>query len=323
MITIAIDAMGGDNAPLAIIKGTQQAAKEMTEVNMVLVGDGEVIKSNLDLSLKNVEVVHANDVISNEDDPTRAVKRKESSMMKAILLAKGGDVDAVVSAGNTGAFMAGGTLLAGRIKGIERPALSPILPSVSGSGVLLLDAGANVSPKPEHLNQYAILGDIYARKVMARDNPKIGLLNVGAEEKKGTEVVKKAYKLISELDGVNFVGNVEGRDVMMGACDVVIADGFSGNVLLKTMEGTAMSLMKMMKEEFTSDLSGKLGAYILKPKFKEIKQKMDYSEHGGAPLLGLKKPLIKAHGSSDSNAVKNAIKQAVRCVEGNITNLER
>ncbi|GAF19625.1 phosphate:acyl-ACP acyltransferase PlsX [Bacillus sp. JCM 19046] len=238
-------------------------------------------------------------------------------MVLAVTEVKEGRADACISAGNTGALMTAGLLYVGRQKGIDRPALSPMLPTRDGNGFLLLDVGANMEAKAEHLLQYAIIGDAYMKQVRQVQKPRIGLLNVGTEAGKGTELTKQAQELLEQSD-VHFIGNVEARDLLDGVCDVVVCDGFSGNLVLKTIEGTAKMLFSMIKEELTSSLSAKLAAGMLKPKFSKIKEKMDYSEYGGAGLFGLQAPVIKAHGSSDANAVFHAIRQAKNMVDQDV-----
>ena len=220
-----------------------------------------------------------------------------------------GRADACISAGNTGALMAAGLFIVGRIEGIERPALAPTLPTLDGKGFVFLDVGANVDARPEHLLQYALMGSVYAKKARGIANPRVGLLNVGTEDQKGNDLAKRAFQLIQEAN-VNFVGNVEARDLLQGVADVVVTDGFTGNVALKTIEGTAISMFSMLKEALTSNFSSKLAAAVLKPKLLELKKKMDYSEYGGAALFGLNAPVIKAHGSSDANAIFHAVRQA-------------
>ncbi len=317
---IAVDAMGGDHAPQAIVEGALQAARKLTDVHIVLVGHEQQIKQYTNRTLpNNIEIVHASEVIDpDEKEPAKAIRRKkDSSMAIALDMVKEKKVEAVISAGNTGAFMAGGVFITKRIEGIERPALAPILPTLEGTGVLVLDVGANMDAKPEHLLQYAMMGHIYSQNVMGIQRPRIGLLNVGTEELKGNELTKEAYALF-ESQAFHFVGNVEARDIPFGVCDVVVCDGFSGNILLKSMEGIASALFQVMKEEFSRSLVSKVGATLLKPSLRGIKKKMDYTEYGGAPLLGLQGACIKAHGSSNAHAIKNAIFQAVRFVEKDV-----
>lgn len=318
---IAIDAMGGDHAPGLIVQGALEAAKEWPDVQLVLVGDKAAIEPLLKEGLPaNVTLHQADEVIGTDDEPVRAVRRKKgSSMVVAGQLVKDKEVDAMLSAGNTGALMTTGLLVVGRMEGIERPALAPILPTMVGSsGVLSLDMGANMDAKPEHLLQYAIMGSIYRAKVHGVQNPRVGLLNVGSEAKKGNELTKAAYELLEDAP-VQFVGNVESRDVFDGKCDVLVCDGFAGNILLKAMEGTAGAIFSTLKEAFGSSILTKLAAAVMLPKLKTLKQKLDYKEHGGAPLLGLNGLVIKCHGSSDAYAVKNAVRQARIALQANLT----
>ncbi|MRX70559.1 phosphate acyltransferase PlsX [Bacillus lacus] len=306
---IAIDAMGGDNAPQAVIEGTMKAAGAFPDLEITLVGNESIINQYL-TNNERISVIHTEEVIEAEDEPVRAVRRKKQASM--VLMAnevKEGRAAACISAGNTGALMTAGLFIVGRIQGIERPALSPTLPTIDGKGFLLLDVGANVDARAEHLQQYAVMGSIYAEKVRGITKPRVGLLNVGTEEKKGNELTRQAFQLLSETEDINFIGNVESRDLLEGAADVVVTDGFTGNVALKTIEGTALSVFSMLKGALTSSMKSKLAAAVLKPQLKEIKNQMDYSEYGGAALFGLKAPVIKAHGSSDANAIYNAIRQ--------------
>lgn len=308
---IAIDAMGGDNAPKSTVEGAVLAAKKYSDIEIILVGQtDEINKYFSDDIPENISVVDAKEVILTEDEPVRAVRRKkDSSLVVASKLVKEGNADAVITAGNTGAFMTAGLLIAGRIKGIERPALAPVLPTTGENGVLVLDVGANMDPAPEHLAQYALMGKVYSEQVLGVANPRVGLLNVGTEDTKGNELMKKTFPLLKELP-INFVGNVEARDISSGACDVLVCDGFTGNVVLKLTEGLASSIFKLLKVELTRNSMSKLGALILKPGLKNIKKEMDYSEVGGAPLLGVNGAFIKAHGSSDPKAIMNAVRQA-------------
>jgi glycerol-3-phosphate acyltransferase PlsX len=318
-LKIAVDAMGGDHAPQAIVEGALQAAQSIPHVHIYLVGDEKQIKQYMmEDCPPNIEIIHTTEVIEADEEPVRAIRRKkDSSMVVALEMTEKQEADVVISAGNTGAFMSGGIFITKRIDQIERPALAPILPSIHGTGTLLLDVGANMDAKPEHLLQYALMGNVYANKVMNVPVPRIGLLNVGTEANKGSEVTKKAYTLLSD-QSFHFVGNVEARDIPYGVCDVVVCDGFSGNILLKTMEGLASAIFEIMKQEFTESVWRKLGAAILKPGLRKMKKKLDYTEYGGAPLLGLQGACIKAHGSSNAVAIKNAIFQAVRFVEKDV-----
>ncbi|WP_121661379.1 phosphate acyltransferase PlsX [Metabacillus litoralis] len=305
---LAIDAMGGDNAPQAVVEGVMKAITVFPDLEVTLIGQEDKIKTYLTDSTR-ISILHTDEVIEATDEPVRAVRRKKNASM--VLMAnevKEGRADGCISAGNTGALMTAGLFVVGRIEGIERPALSPTLPTLNGKGFLFLDVGANVDAKPEHLLQYAIMGSIYVEKVRGVKNPRVGLLNVGTEDKKGNELTKQTYELLKQTD-LNFVGNVESRDLMESVADVVVTDGFTGNIALKTIEGTALSVFSMLKSALTSNLKSKIAAGILKPQLKTIKQQMDYSEYGGAALFGLKAPVIKAHGSSDANAIYNAIRQ--------------
>jgi len=315
---IAIDAMGGDHAPKEIVRGALKAVKQFPDIEVTLIGDKEKICSFL-TNEDRITIIHTEEMIDATDEPVRAVRRKKNSSM--VLMAREvneGRADACISAGNTGALMAAGLFVVGRIEGIERPALAPTLPTVGGEGFLLLDAGANVDARPEHLLQYALIGSIYAEKVLGIHRPRVGLLNVGTEDQKGNELAKRAFDLIKDTN-LNFVGNVEGRDLLEGVADVVVTDGFTGNVALKTIEGTAISLFSMLKAALTSSFTSKLATAVLKPQLVGLKKKMDYSEYGGAALFGLKAPVIKAHGSSDANAVYHAIRQAREMVVKNVT----
>ncbi|MED1126391.1 phosphate acyltransferase PlsX [Bacillus paralicheniformis] len=314
---IAVDAMGGDNAPKAVIEGVMKAVEDFEDLEITLIGDREKIADHI-TEHERITVKHAEEVIEATDEPVRAVRRKKNSSM--VLMAgevAEGRADACISAGNTGALMTAGLFIVGRIEGIERPALAPTLPTVSGDGFLLLDVGANVDAKPEHLVQYAIMGSVYGEQVLGVKNPRIGLLNVGTEDKKGNELAKQTFQKLKETD-LNFIGNVEARDMLDGVADVIVTDGFTGNVALKTVEGAALSIFKMLRTTLTSSFTAKLAASALKPKLKEMKTKMDYSEYGGAGLFGLKAPVIKAHGSSDGRAVYHAIRQAREMVSQNV-----
>lgn len=314
---LAIDAMGGDNAPKEIVLGAMKAVQAYKDIHIVLVGDEILIREHL-TNEERIEVIHTEEVILGTDEPVRAVRRKkDASMVLAARQVTEGKADACLSAGNTGALMAAGLFVVGRIDGIERPALAPTLPTIGGEGFLLLDVGANADAKPEHLLQYALMGSIYSEKARGLKNPRVGLLNIGTEEKKGNELTKNTYSLLKEAD-INFIGNVEARDLLDGAADVVVTDGFTGNMVLKTIEGTAMSVFKMLKQTLMSSLKTKLAAAVLKPDLATIKGKMDYTEYGGAGLFGLKAPVIKAHGSSDANAIYNSIRQAREMVANDV-----
>ncbi|GIQ68684.1 phosphate acyltransferase PlsX [Xylanibacillus composti] len=307
---IAIDAMGGDHAPHSNVEGALRAAKEWPDTRIILVGDERQLAPLAGGAPSNVEILHASEVIGPEDEPVKAVRRKkDSSMVVAGRLVKEGGAEAMISAGNTGALMTTGLLVLGRIPGIDRPGLATMLPTLDGKGVLALDLGANMDASPEHLLQYARMGSLYRKSLEGLDSPRVGLLNVGTEAGKGNELTKEAYPLLEELP-IRFVGNVEARDVMDGACDVLICDGFAGNILLKAMEGTAGAVFGALKSAFTRTAVSKLAAAVLAPGLREFKKKLDYTEHGGAPLLGVAGVCIKGHGSSDAHAIKNAVRQA-------------
>ncbi|RYG73905.1 phosphate acyltransferase PlsX [Lentibacillus lipolyticus] len=315
---IAIDAMGGDHAPEAIVKGAVEAVSQMEHVHITLVGDENQIKPHIQDSSR-LDIIHTNEVVTADDEPVRAVRRKKnSSLVLTAKEVKENRADACISAGNTGALMSAGLFVVGRIQGIDRPALSPTLPTTNGKGFLLLDVGANVDAKAHNLVQYAIMGSIYTEKVRQISNPTVGLLNIGTEEGKGNDLTKKAYGHLKEAP-VNFIGNVEARDILAGAADIVVTDGFSGNIALKTIEGTAMTMFSMLKETFMSSMKTKIAAGMVKGDLKGLKSKLDYSEYGGAGLFGLASPVIKAHGSSNSRAIYNAIQQAVHMVDNDVT----
>lgn len=317
---IAIDAMGGDHAPDSAAAGALQAAAEWSDITIKLVGDEAKLAPLIGEGKPNLQIVHAGEVISGDDEPVRAVRRKkDASMVVAGRMVKEGEADAMISAGNTGALMTTGLLVVGRMNGVERPALAPMIPTLdeSGQGTLALDLGANMDAKPEHLAQYALMGSLYREKVHGIANPRVGLLNVGTEPGKGNELTKAAFPLISELP-INFVGNVEARDILDGVCDVLVCDGFAGNILLKALEGTAGAVFKLLKQELTSSFKAKIGAALVMPQLRGLRSKMDYKEHGGAPLLGLNGLVIKAHGSSDAEAIKNAVRQAKIALESQL-----
>ncbi len=315
---IAIDAMGGDHAPETNVLGGLEAAREWKDTEIILVGDEAQMKAFLPEIPSNLTLIHASEVIEPDDEPVRSVRRKkDASMVVAGRMVKEGTADAMISAGNTGALMTTGLLVVGRIKGIERPALAPIIPTIDGKGMLALDLGANMDATPEHLAQYALMGSIYREKVQGVSSPRVGLLNVGTEAKKGNELVKEAFPLLEALP-INFVGNVEARDVLNGVCDVLVCDGFAGNILLKTMEGTAAGIFSLLKQQFTKSLKTKLAAVLIMPELRGLRDIMDYKEHGGAPLLGLNGLVIKGHGSSDSGAIKHAVRQARIAIQGNL-----
>lgn len=316
---IAVDAFGGDNAPDEVIKGAVQAV-EAYGVTVVLTGDEKKLRSRfseLGLSDKGIEIVDADGVIEIEDNPMDIRKAKANcSMGKAFQLVVNGEADAFVSAGSTAAIVVGGTMVTGRLKGVKRPSLTPIMPSPNGY-YLLSDGGANVECRPEMLVQFAVMGSIYMNKVMGIENPRVGLLNIGAEDEKGRDLERETNELLKK-SGLNYVGNTEGRDAPLGAVDVIVTDGFTGNIYLKTVEGMGKFMKKALKETvFGSGLS-KVGALFSLGGIKKVSKQMDYREVGGSPLLGAAKPVIKAHGSSDATAFRNAIRQAKEFVEKDV-----
>ena len=310
---IALDAMGGDNAPLETIKGAVAALEEVSELELVLVGKKEVIEAELSkykYNKEKIEIVDAREIIEMTDEPVVAVKsKKDSSMNRTLELVKDGTVSASVSAGNTGALITASQLKLKRIKGVLRPAIATMFPNKKGH-MLMLDVGATADCKPEFLNQYAMMGSKYMEILVGKKNSKVGLLNIGTEEGKGNEVTREAYNLLKENKSINFVGNVESTEVMNGNIDVVVTDGFTGNMVLKTAEGIGKFILDVIKTEVSKSFIYKLGALLLMPALKVVKSKMDSSEYGGAIFLGLNGISIKAHGNSDAVAIKNAIKVA-------------
>ena len=324
---IIVDAMGGDNAPAEIVKGAVEAIREFG-ISIILVGR----EDEINLCLKNehaedirekISVVHATEVVNMEDDPTTVLRaKKDSSMSVALKLLKDGEGDACISAGSTGALLAGATLIVKRVNGIRRAALAPVLPN-GGRGVMLIDCGANVECTPEYLLQFAYMGSFYAKNILGCENPRVGLLNVGSEETKGGDLQIETFGLLKsagEEGNINFVGNVEARDVFFNTVDVVVTDGFSGNILLKTTEGAGMFIMSNLKEILTANKRSKVAALTMKKRLGEFKKMVDPSEVGGTALLGITKPVIKAHGSSDARALKNAILQAINFVNADVAN---
>ena len=318
---IAIDAMGGDNAPKAIVDGSVDAARAYPDVILILVGDEQEIKKHLGNEAPgNIEIVHTTEVIEPEDEPVRAVRRKkDSSMVVAARMVKEGQADGIVSAGNTGALMTAGLLIIGRIESIERPGLASIWPTMGGNAMLTLDVGANMDAEAEHLYQYALMANVYAQKVLELDRPRIGLLNVGTEPGKGDKLRKDAYPML-EQGPFHFVGNIEAREAMNDKCDVLVADGFTGNNMLKLIEGFGLGIFDQLKQVFMRNTVSKLAAAALKPGLREFKSKFDYAEYGGAPLLGINGAVIKAHGSSNARAFRMALHQARAFIKGGVVN---
>jgi len=309
-LRVAVDAMGGDKAPDEIVEGALRASNELG-IDIILVGKEDVIAPLLSSkpSQRHIEIIHTPEIIAMDEHPATAVrKKKDSSIVRGLELLKEGKADAFVSAGNSGAVMAASLFVLGRCTGIDRPAIGTIIPGKEGP-VLLIDAGANVDPEPVHLLQFAFMGSIYAREVMRIGNPKVGLLSNGEEETKGNKLTLQAHKLLKGSN-LNFQGNVEGRDVTKGAVHVIVTDGFTGNVVLKTVEGVAEDLVSIIREEITSGILNKVGALILQGAFRKVAQKLDYAEYGGAPLLGVRGNVFIAHGRSNAKAIKNAIRLA-------------
>ena len=324
---IILDAMGGDNAPEAPVLGALEAARDFgTEIT--LVGRGEEIlavlkKHGIENLPEGVDIANADDVVDMHDDPASVIhKRKNSSMVVGLKMLADGQGDAFVSAGSTGALLTGATLLVKRVKGIRRAAMGPAMPNKASGKTVIVDCGANAECTPEFLLQFGLVGSLYAKKQLGVENPRVGLLNIGTEDSKGTELQKQAYTLLKEASQqglVNFVGNVEARDVPLGAVDVIVCDGFAGNVLLKSIEGTAMFMGSMMKKMFKKNVLSKLGYLLCASGVKDMMKLLDYREIGGTPFLGIRKPVIKAHGSSDALAFRNAVKQAADTASADIS----
>ncbi|CAA7602731.1 Phosphate acyltransferase [plsX] [Acididesulfobacillus acetoxydans] len=313
---IAVDAMGGDHAPGEIVKGACQAAEAFPQLELILVGREREIKPFLPNGSQpgNVVIRQAEETVAMGEHPAQAVRsKKDSSIVVATRMVREKEADALVSAGSTGAQMAASLLGLGRIKGVERPAIATVMPTLEG-GKLVLDVGANPDAKAEHLLQYARMGSIYAERILGLREPRVGLLNIGGEEGKGNDLTQHAYPLL-KASGLNFIGNIEGRDVPYGRADVVVCDGFVGNVLLKTAEGLAGAFFEQIKEKITSSPVRKLGALMVKPGLKEIARSLDYAEYGGAPLLGVNGISIICHGSSKAKAIRNAVRVAKECVQ--------
>lgn len=323
---IILDAMGGDNAPAEIVKGAVEAVKEFG-VEVVLVGrasqvEGCLESEGMSLADKRITVVNATETVEMSDDPTGVFRtKKDSSMSVALNLLKDDGGDACISAGNTGALLAGATLIVKRVRGIRRAAMAPVLPN-GGRGLMLIDCGANVECTAEYLLQFAFMGSFYSKKVLGCQNPRVGLLNVGGEDTKGTELQKEAFTLLkaaSDKGHINFIGNVEASAAFFDTVDVLVTDGFSGNIMLKTVEGSARFLLSQIKGILTSNKRSKVAALVLKKRFEELKKVVDPSEVGGTAMLGISKLVIKAHGSSDARAIKNAIRQAMNYEKADIT----
>ena len=321
---IIVDAFGGDNAPKEIIKGAIEAINEDNEIHIILCGDEIKIENELILynyDKERLSIINAPDIITNDDIPTEAVRKKKNSSLISGFDYLNSETDAVglVSAGSTGAVLTAAVLLLKRIRGINRPALCPVLPTVGEKSVILMDCGANADPKPNNIAQFAIMATAYSKCVFGINNPVVGLLSNGTEDKKGNNLSKEAFDCIKSTKGINFKGNIEGRDILSGELDVVVSDGFSGNIALKSCEGTALTMFELIKNGIMKGgLRAKLGYLLLKPVFKSIKLKMDYNNNGGAVLLGLEKIIVKSHGSSKSTSIKNSILQVKKLHCGNV-----
>ena len=318
---IIVDAFGGDNAPLAPIQGAVEARAEYG-VDIILTGDEATIKkvaAENHLSLDGITIVHAPDVFTNDDQPStiRSKAKANTSMAVGLNLLKNGEGDGFVSAGNSGALGAGAMFLVKRIKGIQRVAFAPVMPN-SKSYFMLIDSGVNTDVRPKALQQFAMMGSIYMNKVMGYENPRVGLANVGTEEHKGDPLRQETYLLLKDTPSINFIGNVEGRDIPLDGADVVVCDGFTGNMILKTYEGVAMALMKKIKGVFMKNMKTKLAALVVRNDMKELKKSMDYDEVGGAPVLGCAKPVFKAHGSAKAKTMKNAIRVTIDYVKNDV-----
>ncbi len=323
MIKVAVDAFGGDNSPEANVVGTVKALGEIKDLEVFLVGDEKILNEKLSAfkyDKERLHVVHASEVITCNDKPTEAIKtKKDSSLVKAIELLKGGDdINALVSVGSTGAILAGAVLKIGRIRGVKRPAFCPILPTMSRSIVGICDSGANVDCDSLQLSQFALMGSLYLNKAFGVENPKVALLNIGAEEEKGDMLRKETYQILKNSNQINFVGNMESRDLLTGNYDLVVCDGFAGNVLLKATEGACIEMLKMLKTTFKKSFKNKMGALLLKKDVLGIKDYMDYNNYGGAVLLGCAKTVVKGHGSSKDTAIYNCIKQAYNMEKNNL-----
>ena len=320
-VKVAVDGMGGDNAPVEIVKGAVEAINESNKVKVYLTGPKDVLEKELagyTYQKEQLEIVPATEIIETAEPPVMAIrKKKDSSLVKALNLVKDGTCDAFVSAGSTGATLVGGQVIVGRIKGVERPPLAPLIPTATGCS-LLIDCGANVDARPSHLVQFAKMGSVYMEHVMGVKNPKVGIVNIGAEEEKGNALVKETFPLLKNCPDINFIGSVEARDIPAGAADVVVCEAFTGNVILKTYEGVGATLIEKVKAGMMTSLRSKIGALLVKPALKQTLKAFDLEQYGGAPLLGLKGLVVKTHGSSKSIEIKNSILQCITFTEQKI-----
>lgn len=314
MVNVAVDAMGGDNAPLEIVKGAVEAVNAEKLLKVFLVGKKEAIEEELvkyTYDAARVEIVHAEEIIETAEPPVMAIRRKkDSSIVKALYMVKEGVCDAFVSAGSTGAVLVGGQVIVGRIKGVERPPLAPLIPTEKGAS-LLVDCGANVDARPSHLVQFAKMGSVYMESVMGVKNPRVGIVNIGAEEEKGNALVKETFPLLKACPEINFIGSVEARDIPAGVADVIVCEAFAGNIILKLYEGVGATLIKKVKSGMMTSLRSKIGALLVKPALKKTLKAFDLEEYGGAPMLGLNGLVVKTHGSSKAVEIKNSVLQCV------------
>jgi glycerol-3-phosphate acyltransferase PlsX len=321
IVRVAVDAMGGDHAPGEIVKGAVEAVGKGANLKVILVGAEEQVKAELakySYDVSKIEVKNATEVIETGEPPVMAIKKKkDSSIVVAMNMIKNNEADAFVSAGSSGAILVGGQVIVGRIKGVERPPFAPLIPTATGVS-LLLDAGANVDAKPSHLVQFAKLGSIYMEYVLGVSKPRVGLVNIGVEEEKGNALVKEVYQILKNTPDINFIGNVEARDIPDGAADILICDAFVGNVILKLYEGTAATLIKKIKSGLMSSLRSKIGALLIKPALKETMKSLDASEYGGAPMIGLNGLVVKTHGNSKSKEICNSILNCITFKEQGI-----
>lgn len=321
-VRVVVDAMGGDLAPAEIVKGAVEAVKERADICVILTGVKDDIEKELagyDWPKDRIRVVHASEVIETAEPPVNAIRRKkDSSIVVGMNLVKHGEADAFVSAGSTGAVLVGGQLIVGRVKGVERPPLAPLIPTKNGVA-LLIDCGANVDARPSHLVQFAKMGSVYMENIVGIKNPRVGIVNIGAEEEKGNALVKETFPLLKACEGINFIGSVEARDIPAGACDVVVCEAFVGNVILKLYEGVGSVMLSKVKEGLMSDLRSKIGALLIKPALKKTMKTFDASQYGGAPLLGLNGLVVKSHGSSKAGEIKNSIFQCAQFTQQDVT----